>query len=265
MAFSGLVTLLNLALCLVVGVRLLRAGLQPDRRPELALAIYFLASPFLSTICQGLAYGGMVDPNLALPESIGELVLGVGILGMAVGGAAVCAFLSLSFGSGSAWSRVAAVALGALALGGFAFEGLHEEFTVSLAPGPGHWTAWAGRTAPMVWLTAESLRYWRMLRRRQRLGLADPLLVNRFLLWGIFSGATFVNLSADLVAHLLYAVIAATTTEASMDVMRPVLIGTMLVTMTLSMVSSAALFLTFFPPARYRAWLEGRALATRAA
>jgi len=208
MAFSALVTLLNLILCLVVGLHLLRAGLRPDRRPELALAIFFLANPFLSTICQGIVYGGMADPRLALSEGVSQIVLGVGILGMAVGGAAICAFISMSFWSGSGWARVAAIAGSALALGGFAFEGVREGFVVALVPGPGHWTAWAGRVAPMAWLAVESFRYWRRLRRRERLGLADSVVANRFLLWGIFSAATFVNLAADLIAHVLYTMLA---------------------------------------------------------
>lgn len=263
MAFSGLVTMLNLILCLVVGLRLLRVGTQPDRRPELALAIYFLGNPFLSTICQGLVYGGMVDTRLALPPDVSQFVLGLGILGMAVGGAAICAFIAMSFWSGSSWARAVAIAGSVLALGGFAFEAVQEGFTVRLVPGSGHWTAWAGRTLPMVWLTAESLRYWRMLRRRERLGLADAVVVNRFLLWGIFSAATFVNLAADLIAHVLYAVLAGTSTEVVMEVMQPVLFGTMTVTMILSMVSAVALFLTFFSPAGYRAWLESRSAAHR--
>jgi hypothetical protein len=263
MALSGLVTLLNLVLCLIVGARLLRAGLHADRRPELALAIYFLASPFFSTICQGIVYGGMVDPRLALPEGPSQVVLGLGILGMAVGGAAICAFIAISFWSGSRWAWAIAIAGSALALFGFAFEALHEGFTIRLVPGPGHWTAWAGRTAPMIWLTVESLRYWRMLRRREALGLAEAVVVNRFLLWGIFSAATFVNLAADLIAHTLYTGLAGTSTEMVMEVMKPVLVGTMIVTMILSMISAAALFLTFFSPARYRTWLESRSLARR--
>jgi hypothetical protein len=260
MAFGALVTLLNLVLCLAVGTRLLRAGLGPDRRPELALAIYFLASAFLSTVCQGLVYGGLVDPSIALPARASRLVLGLGVLGMAVGGAAVFVFTWLSFRRTARWARWAAVAGSSLAIGGFFFEALHEGFAVTLYPGPGHWTAWAGRTAPMAWLTAESLRYWVLLRRRLRLGLADPVVVNRFLLWGIWSAATFVNLAADLIARVIYAAMAGPTTEIVVELVEPVVIGTMAVTMVLGVISAATLFLTFFPTAGYRRWLESRSV-----
>jgi hypothetical protein len=258
MAFGALVTLLNLVLCLVVGTRLLRAGLGPDRRPELALAIYFLASAFLSTVCQAIVYGGVIDPSTALPDRASHLVLGLGVLGMSVGGAAVFVFTWLSFRRNAAWARWLAVAGSLVAIGGFFFEALHEGFAVTLTPGLGHWIAWAGRTLPMIWVTAESLRYWAMLRRRLRLGLADPVVENRFLLWGIWSAATFVNLAADLIARLIYFATAGTT-ELVLAAAKPVIVGTMVVTMLLGVVSAATLFLTFFPTAGYRRWLASRA------
>jgi hypothetical protein len=261
MAFGGVVTLLNLILALVVGVRLLRIGLGDERHPELALSIYFLASAFLSTVCQGLVYGGLIDPRLALDGQISRAVLGLGILGMAVGGAAVFLFTWQTFRRDSIWARWAALAGSCLALGGFGFEAVHEGFAIRLVPGAGHWVAWLGRTVPIVWVTVESFRYWAMLRRRLRFGLADAVVVNRFLIWGIWSAATFVNLAADLIARVVYTTLAGTTTELVMEVIRPVVIGTMGVTMILGIVSAATLFLTFFPTPAYRRWLEARAEA----
>ena len=45
-----------------------------------------------------------------------------------------------------------------------------------------------------LWGAAESLRYFSMMRRRAKLGLADPLVTNRFLLWGLGIGAAMVGL-----------------------------------------------------------------------
>jgi hypothetical protein len=259
MAVGALVTLLNLLLVLVVGVRLLRAGLGADHHPELALGIYFLISAFLSTVCQGLVYGALADPGLALVEHTSRVVLGVGVFGMAVGGVAICIFTWRTFRRESAWARRAAFAGSCLALGGFGFEALHEGFAVSLVPGPGHWVAWLGRTAPMAWVAAESFLYWVRLRRRLRLGLAEPVLVNRFLIWSIWSAANFINLAADLIARVIYTTLAGSSSELVMEVLRPVVIGTMGVTMILGMVSAVTLFLTFFPTPSYRRWVEGRA------
>ena len=56
MLVGGLITLINLVLSLVVGLRLLAAGRAGGRLPELALGIYFLTTPVLATICLGGAY-----------------------------------------------------------------------------------------------------------------------------------------------------------------------------------------------------------------
>ena len=130
-----------------------------------------------------------------------------------------------------------------------------------IVPGPAHWVAWLGRAAPMVWVTVESFRYWSILRRRLRLGLADAVVANRFLLWGIWSAATFVNLAADPVARVAYVALAGSSTEIVMDVLWPVGLGTMGVAMVLGIVSAATLLLTFFPTAAYRRWVEARAEA----
>ncbi len=53
------------------------------------------------------------------------------------------------------------------------------------------------RIVPTAWACYESLRYYRSMHRRQTLGLADPIVANRFLLWSIWTGAvTFLPLVA---------------------------------------------------------------------
>ena len=48
---------------------------------------------------------------------------------------------------------------------------------------------YVARVAPYYWLAAESLSYWSAARRRVRIGLADPLVTNRFLLLGLWAVA----------------------------------------------------------------------------
>ncbi len=51
-------------------------------------------------------------------------------------------------------------------------------------------------SAAFLWSGSESFRYHLMLRRRLALGLADPVLTNRFLLWGCQGLSTsFINLA----------------------------------------------------------------------
>ena len=49
---------------------------------------------------------------------------------------------------------------------------------------------------------AEALLYWRKMRRRLRLGLADPVVTNRFFLWGLGAGAAGVGSAVGIGAQL---------------------------------------------------------------
>ena len=54
------------------------------------------------------------------------------------------------------------------------------------------------RASVLGWSALESLRYYRVVRHRARLGLADPVVAGSFLLWGLGSGAAF---AAALLGH----------------------------------------------------------------
>ncbi len=64
-----------------------------------------------------------------------------------------------------------------------------------------------GRTTLLVgcllWGSAEALVYWRKMRRRLRLGLADPVVTNRFFLWGLGAGAAGLGTAIGMVAQLV--------------------------------------------------------------
>ena len=85
-----------------------------------------------------------------------------------------------------------------------------------------------------------------MARRRLALGLSEPVVVNRLLLWGL-TGAleALINL-VDLVLHL--------------NGLSPMSDGrAMAVTAIGGVIASALMYLTFLPPAAYRGWVERRA------
>jgi hypothetical protein len=96
------------------------------------------------------------------------------------------------------------------------------------------------------WAAVESLPYAAAPRRRAALGLADPLVANRLLLWGLVGLSTvainFVNgLAAVRGLNMLQ---------------DPV---TLLVTGVLGLANALALALAFLTPERYAAWIRGRA------
>jgi hypothetical protein len=92
-----------------------------------------------------------------------------------------------------------------------------------------------------------ALRYYRRLRLRLTMGLADPVATNRVLLWGLIGLLTLANSVGVIAATLL----GLWTTSAA-----PAL--AMLTMGALTVVAAMGLF-AFRPPARYVAWVERRA------
>ena len=96
------------------------------------------------------------------------------------------------------------------------------------------------------WAALESLAYGAALRRRVALGLADPLVANRMLLWGLVGLSTvvinFVN---------------ALTAWRGLNMLQDPL--TLLVTGVLGMSNALALALAFATPERYAAGVRERA------
>jgi len=101
-------------------------------------------------------------------------------------------------------------------------------------------------TAAWFWASGESLHYHAMLRRRLRLGLADPVVANRFFLWGLGCGVAGC-VSASLIA----------TTALGMDVHNHPL-PQLLLSISGS-VGPVTWYLGFMPPDAYLRFIRRRA------
>jgi hypothetical protein len=97
-----------------------------------------------------------------------------------------------------------------------------------------------------LWTTCESLSYYRRLRLRLRLGLAEITVVNRMLLWGLMTLAAGIAVVLGVVGMLAGSFLSA---------------PAVLVLSCLGMVHACCLFLAFQPPSWYRDWLTRRAAA----
>lgn len=97
-----------------------------------------------------------------------------------------------------------------------------------------------------VWSSAESFRYWGMQKRRLRLGLANPVVVERFLWWALSNLATAL-LGATLIVSLL---------SGKMVMRDPFSLFVLNVTGTVLCFTWG---LSFFPPKFYVRWVEARA------
>lgn len=149
-----------------------------------------------------------------------------------------------SYAGSAVWGSAALLLVTGFAQTHVAFLGLSREATnaANLWPAVGLLTM---ATLAYGWSAAESLHYWGLMRRRRTVGLADPVSTHRFLLWGVSGAAMVIGAAANLIASV----------ATPLSVMHPL---ALLVTSVCGFTSSAALVLTFVPPASYVTWLEAQ-------
>ena len=258
---AGVVTLCNVVLCAVIGVRLRRLAARTGLGPERWLARYFLLGALVANTLAILLYLGWSDPELALRGRAERVIHAIFLVSNALGCGALHVFTLQTFRPQSRVARAGVgLAFGLVALG-ILGTGFSEGFRVHVINGPFYWTAWIARMSVFPWMAIESLRYWRLLGRRAQLGLADPMLTNRFLLWGLWAVAVFALGSADPVARIAYVMITGDTVVWNPGLGLPVVHATVAFTSSVGIVAGTSLFMTFFPTTRYRRWIEGRVAA----
>lgn len=103
-------------------------------------------------------------------------------------------------------------------------------------------------TACFAWTAVEGVREARRARRRAAIGLADPLVADRFRLWGVF-GVSTTLLTLVFAAVQLTGISPAESTLVHLS------------SAVFGAVSGGSVLLAFVPPARYVAWVERRARA----
>jgi hypothetical protein len=245
----GLGILALVALGLVgatVGARLVEVARRTRGLPELAMGLGLLC---ISAPGLPLATVARLPGVIATPA--GDVLFGVGLAFSLAGIGLVYVFTWRVFRPDAMWARAALVAVG-LALS-FEWLGLMH------ASGRGttleqilpHTRPWAIAVVATVaiaftWTAAESLHYHGMLRRRMALGLADPVVANRFLLWALGGIATALLCTA-LVACM----------RAGLAPLRHPL--PLAIVSVAGMATSLSWSLAFLPPPGYLRWLRARA------
>ncbi len=241
---GAVAVLLFMVASVVVGTRLLLLWIRTRRLPELLLATALWCTGFF-----GFALGVMAKKMVSMPPSARLLLQVLDLSGEYLGAAALLLFAWRVFRPKERWARGIAVAWGAASVGMLAWELSSGQYVryMDSAPvsGPCVPLGLAVRGLAPAWMTVEALRYYSMLRRRQRLGLAEPLVVNRLGLWTLASAGTFVGYAVSVVHRAVYG----TALEAHGWVVDSVAF--------LAFVSAVAISLAFFPPRAYRRWLSG--------
>jgi hypothetical protein len=258
-AISGLVTLGLLVLSVVIGARLMRLAPWSSGRPEVWLGLYFLIYSALATSLSVTTYVGWSSADIALPDDVVRVINGAFYVTSTLGLACLLVFTQRTFRPDSShaqllvWGTVAMLSLAGLGVG------VTEGYQVRVLNGPFYWISWATRLVAWIWVAAESFSYWSKLKLRLHLGLADPVVTNRFLLWGVWGTVMTLMAFSDPLARIWYYHVSGTTTAWVPEVGRPIIQVVVPLSCGFNIACVGVLILTFFPTPGYRRWVERRA------
>jgi len=232
-AGMGLMLLASAAL----GVRLLLLARRTHMLPELVMGIASLGTGVGAVlVVQGAA-------RMEVQQAFGAGLLDVGIFLTSIGAAFLCAGMWRIFRVGQLWALLVTILAGiVLAASCFVLFGA-DHGGRSPTEHPAYWVGFGVRIASFGWAAAESLRYAALLRRRAALGLSEPLMVHRFLGWGISA----FTMSVAYLIFLFFMVRGMAPPAAAQSVLG-----------MLGLITAFTLWAAFFPPAFYQRWVLAR-------
>jgi hypothetical protein len=244
----GISQLAYLGAMVTLGVRLAALARRTRQLPEALLSAHFLLCCTLGYSLQGSGYALAIEPGVS--RALVATLLYVGNGASLLGVTTVLVFNYRVFRRGTRLGQgllAAAVALlvvgyvGSAASGGF-WHGRPEGFWF--------WLLYSAFTVASLWTLAEPLLYLAALRKRLRIGLAEPLVIDRFLLWGVGSVARFAMLAIGAFAMLRL-------TGSASD-LAAVAAPTFLASGLAGIGVAVSYWLAFFPPRAYLRFVERR-------
>jgi len=253
--FHTAATLAFIAGSALVSVRLLLLARRTRQEPELLLgaAIGCTAVLGYGVLIANLVLRGTTPPAEA--PALTVFLSGAGRTLHDFGVSLFLLFVLRVFRRDAGWAKALVAGMLALLWGGLVVGALNGAFRYELeAVGrPAWWCEYAVIWTYSIWSMVESYRYWGVMRRRVAIGLAEPLVANRFFLWG--TGSLFTAL-ATWTASIPYAYVGEMPAALEITPMIRVL------TAIAGIGSVSCSLFAFLPPAWYRRLIEP--LITRA-
>ena len=247
---AGLAQAIYLGAAFLLAAHLLRRAKHSRELAPLLLGLNLLLAMGCGYL---LCSAGMATATLAKDASprLIEGLLGAGYAATILGLAAALLFNWRVFWPGQRWPLalggcfLAAMVVGLL---GYAASGL-------LATGrySGGWVflLYAGMLATNLWVAIEPLLYHAKLKKRIPLGLAEPIVADRFLLWGLGSLARAALVVMGPLSELALDRLGSDARLSYSSVM-------LVLASLLGLATSLAYWLTFNPTRAYARWVQRR-------
>ncbi|MCH8084520.1 MAG: hypothetical protein IH885_09830 [Myxococcales bacterium] len=223
--------------CFIAGTRLIRLSWRSQKSPELLLGS--------SLLLWGLAYVCWQIP-IEMGNPLTQPLLFAARVFTDAATIVFATFTWIAFRSQARWAKtlVFAIAIGV-------FTGIAGSIAVGDWGGiqpisnPWWWADWAAGLVALSWVGVEGFIHYRNARPRVRLGLCDPLVCNRYLLWGI-TGIVWTAVWGALV----FEYIEFETQQVWSSAMERV-------AGTLDITGVALVLIICFPPRFYQRWIAG--------
>lgn len=252
-SFHLIATLAFVLASLAVSVRLLLLARRTRCRPELYLGLGVLGTAVLGygvLIAGAIARGpdGMVTDALAprALQAAGQALHDAGV-------SMVVLFVLTVFRPHEPWARWLAMALiASLWVGQLGWEA-QNRFRDGGRGDAFWWLRYAVIWSYPLWTMVESWRWYAIMRRRAGIGVADPVVANRFLLWGMGALGTALATWTSSLPFLLAG------SPAVLLAWTPLI---HVATALFGVATVAIYYLTFFPPRAYRRWIARAAAAS---
>jgi hypothetical protein len=251
---GGIAQIASIGSAFWLGGRLLRRAQRSGGAPERLLGLHLLLAigvgSLLLTIATTAHYAK--DP---LPHGVIQAATIGGNLATLAGLMAALWFNYRVFHGGQPGGRLVAAVGSLLMWLGFALYVYEGGMTGPDLYGRASWPYVATMAISDVWLISDALRFRSQLLRRLAFGLADPLVIDRLMLWSLASVARLVLVLIAPVTSFVFG----TTTELRASLVSPMLCISALFILT----ATVSLWLMLSPSAAYRRWVERRYAAAR--
>jgi hypothetical protein len=243
-AIAGLFQLLFIVTVTIVGTRMLLLSRRTHGRHELLIGAGMVLIGAVATPINVVSGFGKTVADMSLPLwLLGTFVTQIGI-------GLIYAFTWQVFRPNDAWGR--AIVVGGVlfmvvgtAAAGHALAAAPRAASAPLVARNGLFVGMVGYSGCFLWSAIEGFVQYANARKRLALGLADAVIANRFLLWGLFGlSATGINI-ASIGANAM-----------GLDPTRSPVV--LIPLGALGFCASVLIYLAFLPPAGYVAFVRAR-------